>query len=85
MSLEHSPLRSNRGEARSVADDTFMPQRAVSVLLGVSERTLERWRTEGIGPCHHRFGRKVMYARSDVLGWADGQRRSSTSDQGRAG
>jgi len=84
MSLEHSPLRSNGSGAPATRDVTFMPQRAVAALLCVSERTLERWRLEGIGPCFHKFSRKVAYAKSDVLAWADAQRRTSTSDQGNA-
>ena len=50
--------------------------------LGISPRTLERWRLEGKGPTFHKFGRRVMYAESDLASWADDQKRSSTSDAG---
>lgn len=77
MSLKHSPTRQTAGEV-------FMNQRATAELLGLSERSVERFRREGRGPVHRRFGRRVMYGRDDVLEWADAQRRSSTSDTGKA-
>lgn len=78
MSLEHSPSRQGNG------GEVFMNQRATAEFLGLSERTLERFRLEGRGPIFRRFGRRVMYARGDVLAWADAQRRTSTSDTGEA-
>ncbi len=82
MSIEHSELRNGPGEVGALTDQIFMPQRAVAALLGVSERTLERWRLEGTGPDFRKFSRRVMYAKCDVLAWADSQRRTSTSDAG---
>ena len=32
----------------------------------MSERTLERWRTEGYGPAWHRIGGVIRYARVEV-------------------
>jgi hypothetical protein len=60
----------------------FLTQRAVAELLGLSERTLERFRAEGRGPAFRKFGRRVIYGREDVLSWSDAQRRTSTSDTG---
>jgi excisionase family DNA binding protein len=31
--------------------------------------TLLHWRKIGKGPPHHKFGRRVRYARSDVTDW----------------
>jgi hypothetical protein len=73
MSLEHSPDR-----------DGFAPQKPIAEFLGLSERTMERLRLEGRGPAFHKFGRRVMYQWRDVLAWADGRRRTSTSDKGGA-
>lgn len=58
----------------------FMPQKAVAELLGLSERTLERFRLEGRGPAYHKFGKRVLYSRSSVLAWANARLRMSTSD-----
>lgn len=61
-------------------DSVFLNQTATAKLLGVSQRTLERLRLEGTGPVYRKFGRRVLYARADILGWADAQCRTSTSD-----
>src|SRR5262249_12290922 len=49
-------------------------------LLRVSPITLGRWRIEGRGPPFRRFGRRVVYARCDLLSWADAQTHLSTSE-----
>jgi predicted site-specific integrase-resolvase len=70
--------------APGAGEQIFMRQKDVAELLGVSERSLERWRLEGRGPVYRKWagGRLVSYARNDVLAWADAQRRTSTSDPG---
>jgi hypothetical protein len=45
----------------------------------VSERTLQRWRLEGVGPKFLKLGRLVRYRKSDLDRWADAQLRTSTS------
>ena len=45
----------------------------------VSERTLQRWRLEEVGPKFLKLGRLVRYRKSDLDRWVDGQPRSSTS------
>ena len=62
----------------------FLNQEATAQLLGLSERTLERFRLEGRGPSFRKFGRRVMYAISDLIAWTEHNRRSSTSDPGLA-
>lgn len=52
--------------------------------LNISPRTLERWRVEGRGPAFCKFGKRAMYAESDLTDWAGAQRRTSTSDTGEA-
>ena len=52
----------------------FLDQRQTASLLNLSERTLERFRLEGTGPAYCKFGRRVMYARADVLELGGGQR-----------
>ena len=76
MSFEHSP-----GRAHNYA---FAGQKQVAEYLGLSARTLERLRLTGGGPPFRKFGRRVLYQWSEVLEWADGKRRTSTSDTGEA-
>lgn len=56
------------------------PQAAA--LLGLSPRTLERYRVSGEGPPFRKLGRRVRYTRSDIDDWAESCRRRSTSDDG---
>ena len=46
----------------------------------LSPRTLEKQRVTGGGPRFRKFGRRVLYARSDLDAWADERRCTSTSD-----
>ena len=51
--------------------------------LGLSPRTLERWRLTGAGPRYRVLSRKaVRYLQSDLTVWLDAAVRSSTSDSG---
>lgn len=53
----------------------LMSEREVAALLGVSLRTLRRWRAElSYGPPTIRIGRFVKYRREDVLTWIEEQR-----------
>ena len=60
----------------------FMGTREAAALLGLSPRTLDRYRVTGKGPEFHKFGSRVRYLRADVEAWAAARRRSSTSDDG---
>lgn len=49
--------------------------------VGVGQSTLERWRTEGVGPRFRRLGAKiVVYSVDDLKAWASEQIRHSTSE-----
>ena len=52
--------------------------------LGLSPRTLDRYRVKGSGPIYHRFGGRVRYLAADLDAWAENRRRTSTSDDGTA-
>ena len=52
--------------------------------LGLSARTLRRYRVTGDGPVFHRFGARVRYRREDLDAWAAARRRLSTVDDGSA-
>lgn len=58
----------------------YMPQAQAATFLGLSPRTLERFRLEGRGPAFLKLGRRVVYSREDIVKWAEGQRRHSPSD-----
>ena len=51
-------------------------------VLGLSPRTLERYRVTGEGPRFKKIGRWVRYAPSDLDEWLDECTRDSTSDDG---
>ena len=61
---------------------SYLSTRQAAALLGLSPRTLERYRVTGDGPAFSKLGRRVCYARADIDGWASGRRRRSTSDDG---
>jgi excisionase family DNA binding protein len=63
----------------------FLTVKEAADLLRVSEITLSRWRLEGCGPPFRKFGRRVLYARCDVLAWADARQRWSTSEASASG
>jgi excisionase family DNA binding protein len=50
------------------------PQAAVYV--GLSKRTLEKWRRSRTGPAFHRLGRAVVYDRRDLDEFLDRNRQS---------
>lgn len=68
--------------ALASTSNEFMSSDDAANLLGLSPRTLERFRLEGRGPKFFKFGRVVRYRRSMTLDWAVAQLRSSTSDPG---
>ena len=53
-------------------------------LLGLSSKTLSRYRVSGDGPVFHRFGCRIRYRRDDLEAWTATRRRASTSDDGTA-
>lgn len=57
----------------------LLPQRAVAKMLGVTPRTLERWRQIGEGPVFIRVGDLCRYRIDDLESWLDARRRISTS------
>lgn len=62
----------------------FLPTTEAANVLGLSPRTLEKFRLTGEGPAFHKFGRRCLYQMADLEAWAAGRRRRSTSDPGQA-
>ena len=50
--------------------------------VGLSHRTLERYRVTGQGPPYLKVGRRVLYRRADLDAWLENKVRRSTSDPG---
>jgi len=49
--------------------------------LGISARTLEKYRSDGRGPTFRKLGSRVVYAIGDRAAWADEAACQSTSDR----
>ena len=60
----------------------YLSTRQAAEWLGLSPRTLDRYRVTGEGPVFHRFGSRVRYLLADLETWANSRRRASTSDDG---
>ena len=60
----------------------YLNTREAAAHLGLSTRTLERYRVSGDGPVFLRFRAGVRYLREDLDEWARTRRRKSTSDDG---
>lgn len=55
-----------------------MNQRHLANRWGVSEATLERWRSEGIGPKYLKLQGRVMYREQDIEDYEESCLRYST-------
>lgn len=58
----------------------YLGTREAAAYLGLSPRTLDRYRVTGEGPAFHKFGARILYARADLEAWAASRRMTSTSD-----
>ena len=72
------------GQEETEMDDNgcYMKTKEVAAYLGLSPRTLERYRWSGGGPEFFRFGNRVRYLRAHVVAWVAARRLRSTSDDG---
>ncbi len=52
------------------ANGEFLSTRKAAAALGLSPRTLDRYRETGDGPAYHRFGARIVYRRGDLNDWA---------------
>lgn len=52
--------------------------------LGLSKRTLQKWRVTGGGPPYSKLGTAVRYDLADLDAYLAARRRESTSDTGEA-
>ena len=63
-------------------ENNYLNPHQAAVVLGLSAKTLARYRVAGSGPVFHRFGRRIRYLREDLQAWAEARRRASTADDG---
>lgn len=53
----------------------FLTTKQAAIDLGISHRTLEKWRACGAGPSYFKLGRAVRYASEEVEAFAQKCRR----------
>ncbi|MBN8761713.1 MAG: DNA-binding protein [Thiobacillus sp. 65-69] len=66
--------------AQSTQSARYLTNSEAAEFLRLSPRTLEKQRVIGGGPRFRKFGRRVMYAISDLEAWADARSFEMTSD-----
>lgn len=54
--------------------DEFMTPLEFAVLIRTPLGTIRKWRHEKSGPAGYRFGRRLLYRRSEVEKWIEQQR-----------
>ena len=52
----------------------YLSTRRAAAFLGLSPRTLDRYRGTEDGPAYHRFGQRILYHRADLEAWAAARR-----------
>lgn len=71
--MEASPhVFAHEGRPQMTNNSTLLNERQTAERLGLTTRTLQRWRVSGAGPRYMRIGpRMIRYAESDVVAWAE--------------
>jgi excisionase family DNA binding protein len=52
-----------------VHESKLLTEDEAAELVGLSVRTLQAWRSRGVGPAYVHVGRKVRYRLSDINRW----------------
>ncbi|MCY4003853.1 MAG: helix-turn-helix domain-containing protein [Rhodospirillales bacterium] len=55
-------------------DDRFLTSTEAAEVLGLSGRTLARYRHTGRGPAYYKFGNLARYRLQDIKAWASTRR-----------
>ncbi|SFN99517.1 Helix-turn-helix domain-containing protein [Variovorax sp. PDC80] len=79
-SLTPQPASTNATTAPTSALSRYLTNDEAAAFLRLSPRTLEKQRVIGGGPRFRKFGRRVMYALSDLEAWADARSFEATCD-----
>ena len=65
--------------------DRYLRTPEAARFLGLSSRTLEKYRTCGTGPAYRKLGGRVVYALEDIKAWTElGIRLSTKNPRSRA-
>ena len=60
----------------------FLRTQEAARFIGLSYRTLEKYRISGTGPKYSKIGSRIIYAVTDLRDWAERGARRATSDRG---
>ena len=71
----------DQGDVVERAKENHLNTREAAAWLGLSPKTLERYRVSGEGPDFRRFGSRVRYLLIDLESWASERRWTSTSEE----
>ena len=83
--LRADPIKQQHlNSAAMIPVDQLFDQKTAARLLGISVRTLERFRVAGTGPRYVRLGRLVRYRQQDLVDFVDRNLRRSTSEESTA-
>ena len=74
------PIANHPTESEGSRLPSSVDIRRAAESLGMSPRTLEKWRVEGNGPPFLKLGRRVRYSVVDLESWIRTRRRQSTSE-----
>lgn len=69
-----------RNNSNAAMQPDYLTNDEAAAFLRLSPRTLEKQRVIGGGPRFRKFGRRVMYALSDLRAWADARSFEATCD-----
>ncbi|MGH6803373.1 MAG: helix-turn-helix transcriptional regulator [Methyloceanibacter sp.] len=58
----------------------FLSTAQAAFFIGLSRRTLEKMRVQGLGPVYRKHGRYVRYHIADLEAWSTSNLKRSTSD-----
>jgi len=79
--MNHPPLPAPAPVAAARQDEIFYTEESTARWLGLSQRTLQKWRARGCGPKFVRVSQRcIRYRRSDLLIWAQKHIHGSTSE-----
>lgn len=77
--MQPQPHQVNNQPASDYLDGLIDEAKAADFLCQ-SVRTIQKWRVTGFGPKFCKSGRSIRYRRRDLMNWANGRHRSSTSN-----
>lgn len=80
QTLPGQPVAPRSHSASAPDHPTYLNNAEAAGFLRLSPRTLEKQRVIGGGPRFRKFGRRVMYALTDLQAWADARSFETTFD-----